>query len=81
MSQYEKGVIKSKSKVASINGSMLASLIYLVTICWVVPIFPIVIIWFFDLNFLGLLFLWVDGLPFLCLAWQLLLLRSRRHFK
>lgn len=57
------------SELASLTVSMLLSLIYFITVCWVVPVAPMIIVWMLDLPFTVFLVLWLNGLSFLGLAW------------
>jgi len=67
--QTDKQAGKAKSEPASMTGSMLWSLVYLATICWVVPFAPMIVVWLLDWSFTAFLVLWVDGLPLFFLAW------------
>jgi len=54
-------------KLADSTLSMLFSLIYLVAVCWIIPVIPVMIIWLLDLSYTSFLTLWLGGLPLACL--------------
>jgi len=62
---------RKKTSVKLVNSTVLMamSLVYLMTICWVVPFGPMIIVWMFDLPFTSFMIIWSSGLPFLSLAW------------
>ena len=67
--QNDKQRKKASAELASSTVSMLMSFVYLVTICWVVPVAPMVIVWMLDLSFITFLLIWSWGLPILSLVW------------
>lgn len=56
-----------KAELASLTVSVVLSFTYLVIVCWIVPIAPMIIIWMADWTFSAFLTLWLVGLPFACL--------------
>jgi len=56
-----------RKELANLTVSMVLSFTYMVIVCWVVPIAPMIIIWLADWTFLDFLTLWLVGLPFACL--------------
>ena len=54
---------KETLKLAASTVSMLLSLIYLVAVCWIIPVIPVMIVWFLDLSYTSFLSLWLGGLP------------------
>jgi hypothetical protein len=70
--QRDKQRKKARSELASLTISMLLSLIYFITVCWVMPVTPMIIVWMFDLPFKAFLALWISGLPFFSLSWYYL---------
>ena len=62
---------KASAELANSTVSMLMSFVYLITICWVVPVVPMVLVWVLDLSFVTFLLLWCWGLPMLSLVWYL----------
>lgn len=57
-----------QTELADLTVSLVLSITYLVTVCWIVPIAPMVIIWMADWTFSAFLGLWLAGLPFACLS-------------
>jgi hypothetical protein len=70
--QNDKQKKKASDELASSTVSMLMNLAYLMTICWVVPVVPMVITWTLDLSFIAFIVLWSLGLPLLSLLWYYL---------
>jgi hypothetical protein len=60
---------KASAELASSTVSMLMNLAYLITICWVVPVSPMLIVWILDLPFTAFIALWSFGVPLLSLMW------------
>ncbi|MFB0523219.1 MAG: hypothetical protein ACETV1_05615 [Candidatus Bathyarchaeia archaeon] len=58
---------KETLELAASTVSMLLSLIYLVAVCWIIPVIPVMIVWFLDLSYASFLTLWLGGLPLACL--------------
>jgi len=58
---------KETLELAASTVSMLLSLIYLVAVCWIIPVIPVMIVWFLDLSYTSFLTLWLGGLPLACL--------------
>lgn len=56
-----------KAELANLTVSVVLSFTYLVIVCWIVPIAPMIIIWLADWTFSAFLTLWLAGLPFACL--------------
>jgi hypothetical protein len=63
---------KASAELASSTVSMLMNLAYLITICWVVPVAPMFIVWILDLPFTDFIALWSCGVPLLSLMWYYL---------
>ena len=55
---------KESLELAASTVSMLLSLVYLVAVCWIIPVIPVMIVWFLDLSYTSFLTLWLGGLPF-----------------
>jgi len=60
---------KTHANLIDSTSSLVISLVYMLTICWVAPVVPMVITWIFDLPFTSFMVIWAVGLPFLSLAW------------
>ena len=58
---------KESLELADSTVSMLFSLIYLIAVCWAIPVIPVMVLWFLDLSYTYFLTLWLAGLPFACL--------------
>jgi len=58
---------KETLELAASTVLMLLSLIYLVAVCWIIPVIPVMIVWFLDLSYISFLTLWLGGLPLACL--------------
>ncbi|MDH5794839.1 MAG: hypothetical protein OEZ24_01895 [Candidatus Bathyarchaeota archaeon] len=56
-----------RKELANLTVSMVLSFTYMVIVCWIVPIAPMIIIWLADWTFSDFLTLWLVGLPFACL--------------
>jgi hypothetical protein len=63
---------KASAELASSTIFLLMSFAYLVTICWVVPVAPMFIVWILDLPFTAFIALWTCGVPLLSLMWYYL---------
>jgi len=68
---------KTRAKLADSTSSLVISLTYMLTICWVVPIAPMILTWSLDFSLASFMITWAAGFPFLSLAWYYLL----RHRK
>ena len=60
---------EKRARLVDSTSSLVISFVYLLTICWVAPVAPMIITWIFDLPFTSFMILWASGLPFLSLAW------------
>lgn len=58
---------KESLELAASTLSMLLSLVYLVAVCWIIPVIPVMIVWSLDLSYTSFLTLWLGGLPLACL--------------
>ena len=65
----QKSKEKTRAQLVDSTSSLIISLTYMITICWVVPIAPMIITWILDLPFTSFMVIWTVGLPFLSLAW------------
>jgi hypothetical protein len=77
MQRNERGK-STRSELASLTVSMLLSMIYFMTVCWVMPVVPMVIVWVFDMSFTSFMALWFSGLPFFSLSWYYLLKTKKK---
>jgi len=68
---------RRESQPPSSTVTMLANLLYLVTVCWVIPVVPMVIVWVLRWSFGAFLVMWVDAMPLLITGWYLLFKASR----
>jgi len=56
------------SELAGLTVSMLLSLAYFVTVCWVFPVIPMLVVLIYGLPFTTFMAIWLCGLPFAGLA-------------
>ena len=56
------------SELAGLTVSMLLSLAYFVTVCWVFPVIPMIVVLIYGLPFAAFMTIWLGGLPFAGLA-------------
>jgi len=54
---------RPSSELATLTVSMLLSLGYLMAVCWVIPVAPLMIAWMLDWTFTAFLTIWFGGLP------------------
>ena len=47
--------------------SLFSSLLYITTICWLIPVSPLVIAWILDWSFPNFVSAWFGGTPVFCL--------------
>jgi len=59
----------TREELADSTSLLIVSFTYMLTICWVVPVAPMIITWILDLTFSSFMIIWTSGLPFLSLAW------------
>jgi len=72
------GKEKTRARLVDSTSSLVISFMYLLTICWVAPVAPMIITWILDLPFTSFMILWASGLPFLSLAWYYFLRLEKR---
>ena len=66
----------ARAKLVDSTSSLIISFVYMLTICWVAPVVPMIITWIFDLSFTSFMVIWATGLPLLSLAWYYFLKKS-----
>jgi len=60
---------KAQANLVNSTSSLIMNFVYMLTICWVAPVAPMIITWILDLPFTSFMIVWASGLPFLSLSW------------